>query len=562
MGWGKACRLERFPRGTRRRVSSAARPPDDSPSTTRRRPRRLGALEPERKDLDARDLLMLGVGGVIGGGVFVLTGAAAHDHAGPAVLISYLVASATSAVTGLCYTEFACGGVPVAGSSYVYVSMCFGEVAGFLCGCNLGLELTISAAAVARGWTSYVATLFRSAAGRTTRSRGGPESSSAVTHQITPSDASSAASRLTFPRRSSSRSHVRARLRHEGRRAVQHRRHGGVLGRHRLRARRGAPWWTPPTGAPARPTASTEIPRGTSVVFFSFVGFDTVATCAEVRGSLDRTYRVGILGSLGVCAALYARDVPRVTGMTPWRDIDVEALFAVAFKTRGRAGRVGHNPRRPRLGHHHRPVIVLTRREGVHGDGEGRAPAKVVAKVHPRFGTPANAPAFTGVTTGVLASRRGHRDAGGAGEHGTLVHSSGRCARRCWCSVHGPRLLRGADEREHDGTSGWYEWGKTGRGSRRRRGKALVRAARLLPRASHRAWSHVGGPERTPASRRCARSRPRRRRPFGAEADVAFWRDETNRRRASRRVRAVRPRARGGERVRRSWCSRWGHRRG
>ena len=79
---------------------------------------------PLRKDLDARDLLMLGVGGVIGGGVFVLTGAAAHDHAGPAVLISYLVASATSAVTGLCYTEFACE-APVAGASYVYVSMCF-----------------------------------------------------------------------------------------------------------------------------------------------------------------------------------------------------------------------------------------------------------------------------------------------------------------------------------------------------------------------------------------------------------------------------------------------------
>ena len=60
---------------------------------------------------------MLGVGGVIGGGVFVLTGAAAHDHAGPAVVISYLVASLTSAVTGMCYTEFACE-APVAESSY------------------------------------------------------------------------------------------------------------------------------------------------------------------------------------------------------------------------------------------------------------------------------------------------------------------------------------------------------------------------------------------------------------------------------------------------------------
>ena len=95
----------------RRRPVDHARPgprvPDGHPSSS-------SSL---RKDLNANDLLMLGVGGVIGGGVFVLTGAAAHDHAGPAVVISYLVASLTSAVTGMCYTEFACE-APVAGSSY------------------------------------------------------------------------------------------------------------------------------------------------------------------------------------------------------------------------------------------------------------------------------------------------------------------------------------------------------------------------------------------------------------------------------------------------------------
>ena len=112
-----------------------------------------------KKCLTAADLILLGVGGVIGGGVFVLTGAAAHDHAGPAVVVSYVLASLTSMITGLCYTEFAVE-TPVAGSAYNFVSMSFGEFAGYLCGCNLALELTIAAAAVARGWTSYVATLF------------------------------------------------------------------------------------------------------------------------------------------------------------------------------------------------------------------------------------------------------------------------------------------------------------------------------------------------------------------------------------------------------------------
>ena len=112
-----------------------------------------------KKTLTALDLLLLGVGGVIGAGVFVLTGAAAHDHAGPAVVLSYVAASVTSMITALCYTEFAVE-VPGAGSAYNYVAMTFGEFMGFLAGCNLALELTISAAAVARGWTSYVSTMF------------------------------------------------------------------------------------------------------------------------------------------------------------------------------------------------------------------------------------------------------------------------------------------------------------------------------------------------------------------------------------------------------------------
>ena len=86
-----------------------------------------------KKRLTAADLILLGVGRVIGGGVFVLTAAAAHDHAGPAVVVSYVLASLTSMITGLCYTEFAVE-TPVAGSAYNFVSMSFGEFAGFLCG--------------------------------------------------------------------------------------------------------------------------------------------------------------------------------------------------------------------------------------------------------------------------------------------------------------------------------------------------------------------------------------------------------------------------------------------
>ena len=105
-----------------------------------------------RKVLTRMDLTMLGVGGIVGAGVFVLTGAVAHDHAGRAVVFS--VSSAGGAVTGLAYAEFAVA-MPVAGSAYNYMYATFGEYAAFLTGCNLALELTIaSAAGDQRGWTS------------------------------------------------------------------------------------------------------------------------------------------------------------------------------------------------------------------------------------------------------------------------------------------------------------------------------------------------------------------------------------------------------------------------
>lgn len=108
--------------------------------------------------LGAFDLVLLGIGGIIGAGVFVLTGVAAHDKAGPAVVVSYLLASGASFLAALCYTEFAVE-LPVAGSAYNYVAVTFGELPAFLVGCDLVLEYSISAAAVARGWTSYAATL-------------------------------------------------------------------------------------------------------------------------------------------------------------------------------------------------------------------------------------------------------------------------------------------------------------------------------------------------------------------------------------------------------------------
>ena len=112
-----------------------------------------------KKVLNASDLVVIGVGGIVGAGVFVLTGTAAKENAGPALIVSYLIAMCASVFTALCYSEFAtCA--PTSGSAYNFISITFGEVFAYITGWNLAIELTVGGAAVARGFTSYLATLF------------------------------------------------------------------------------------------------------------------------------------------------------------------------------------------------------------------------------------------------------------------------------------------------------------------------------------------------------------------------------------------------------------------
>ena len=112
-----------------------------------------------KRVLGAWDLMMFGVGGIVGAGVFVLTGVGAHDVAGPAIIVSYLIASFAAALSAICYTEFAVD-MPVAGGAFNYVALVCGELLGWIAGWNLVLETTLSVAAVGRGFTSYTSTLF------------------------------------------------------------------------------------------------------------------------------------------------------------------------------------------------------------------------------------------------------------------------------------------------------------------------------------------------------------------------------------------------------------------
>lgn len=112
-----------------------------------------------RKDLTWWDLVVFGVSVVIGAGIFTVTASTAGDITGPAIWISFLIAAATCALAALCYAEFA-STLPVAGSAYTFSYATFGEFLAWVIGWNLVLELAMGAAVVAKGWSSYLGTVF------------------------------------------------------------------------------------------------------------------------------------------------------------------------------------------------------------------------------------------------------------------------------------------------------------------------------------------------------------------------------------------------------------------
>ena len=121
--------------------------------------RRAGAGGHLKRVLGPVDLTSLGIGAIIGTGIFVLTGQAAAAHAGPAIVLSMILAGLVSTLAALCYAEFA-STVPVAGSAYTYGYATLGELVAWIIGWDLILEYALGAATVAVGWSGYVVSLL------------------------------------------------------------------------------------------------------------------------------------------------------------------------------------------------------------------------------------------------------------------------------------------------------------------------------------------------------------------------------------------------------------------
>jgi len=272
-----------------------------------------------RKALGAFDLTMLGIGCVIGTGIFVLTGIVAANHSGPAIILSFIIAGLACVFAALCYAEFA-STVPIAGSAYTYSYATFGEFIAWVLGWDLILEYGLASSAVASGWSAYFQGLL---------SGFGIHLPKALTAAYDPANGTYVdiiaigilfviAFLLTRGVKESARVNnimvfIKVAI---------------VL----LFIVVGAFYVKPENWSPFMPFGFTGIVTGAATVFFAYIGFDVVSTAAEEVRNPQRDLPIGIIASLLICTLLYVIVSLVLTGIVPYTDLNVNNPVAFALQ--------------------------------------------------------------------------------------------------------------------------------------------------------------------------------------------------------------------------------------
>jgi basic amino acid/polyamine antiporter, APA family len=272
-----------------------------------------------KKELNALDVTVLGVGVIIGAGIFVLTGNAAADEAGPAIVLSFVLAGIICTLAALCYAEFAAM-VPVAGSAYTFSYATLGELVAFVIGWDLALEFTVGAAAVAVGWSGYLNSTLDQIFGVTLPAAiSGPPSAEGGAINL-PAIAIVVALAYLLVRG--------IRLTAKANIAIT----AGIIATLLLVIVIGGSEVNSDNWSPFTPFGWDGIVGGAAVVFFAYIGFDIVATTAEETRRPQRDMPIGIIASLAITTVLYLLVAGVITGMRPYDQLGSEAPVADAFE--------------------------------------------------------------------------------------------------------------------------------------------------------------------------------------------------------------------------------------
>ena len=267
-----------------------------------------------RRSLSALDLTLLGIGAIIGTGIFVLTGTAAANQAGPAIVVSYVAAGLACAFAGLCYAEFAAM-IPIAGSAYTYAYATLGEVFAWMIGWDLILEYAVGSMTVAIGWSGYFQRIL---AGFGIH----------LPVWMTAAPAATPEAVINLPA-------VVIVLIITGILVVGVResaRFNAVMVAIKLSAILffivvGSRYVNPGNWVPFAPFGWPGIMAAGAVVFFAYIGFDAVSTTAEEAKNPKRDLPIGIIASLLICTALYLAVSAVLCGIVPVTELRKDVKF-------------------------------------------------------------------------------------------------------------------------------------------------------------------------------------------------------------------------------------------
>ena len=361
-----------------------------------------------KRSLTGMNLVLLGIGAIIGAGIFVLTGSAAAQYAGPAIWISFVIAGLGCLFAGLCYAEFAAM-IPIAGSAYTYGYATLGEFVAWIIGWDLILEYLFGASTVAVGWSRYF-TAFMNDLGITI-----PEAFSNAPVALVDGKLQATGAVLNVPAMvlialMTALLVIGIQESAKFNNIIVYVKVAIVL----LVIGFGFQYVNTANWSPMIPENTGEfgkygwsgIVRGAAVVFFAYIGFDAVSTAAQEAKDPQKDMPIGMLGSLAICTVLYIAMSLVMTGMVPYTQLNVPHPVFVAIEAAGPAlhwltyliniGAIAGLASVVLVMLMGQPRIFYSMSR------DGLLPP-VFGKVHPKFRTPYITTILTGTVAGVVA---------------------------------------------------------------------------------------------------------------------------------------------------------------
>lgn len=394
-----------------------------------------------KRTLGVTNLVALGIGAIIGAGLFVRTAAAAGGHAGPAVTVSFIIAAVGCAFAGLCYAEFA-SMIPIAGSAYTYAYTTMGELIAWIIGWALILEYALGAATVSIAWSEYLNNLFNGAIPYEWCHSPfeAAKDAAGVLHTGTiniPALFILLILTMLLIKGTQESAFVNA--------IIVFIKVAIVLifiaiGWRYINPANHIPYLIPADAPPAILPDGSEysyaptfnhgwfgVLRGASIVFFAFIGFDAVSTAAQEAKNPKRDMPIGILGSLVVCTILYILFSHVLTGVAPYTDFQKagrEASVAYAIQTYMHGyGWLGTAVTVAILAGFSSVILVMLMGQSrvfYSMANDGLLP-KAFSDVHPKFRTPYKANIILFVFVGAFAAFVPGNVAGDLTSFGTLL---------------------------------------------------------------------------------------------------------------------------------------------